>query len=191
MQICFANAKSGVGSNAGAVLSKYDLLLTIAMVVNSWYTVIMPMPRKSRSNCLLCGEKTARAGYKYCSNRCQLEYQRKVYIAGWKAGKIKGLQSLGIVSSSIKRYLRDKFDNKCCLCGWSEVNQKTGEVPLVADHIDGNWRNNVEKNLRLICPNCDSLTPTYAGLNRGNGRGNRVLSKRAQEGRLLKKIKPV
>ncbi len=56
---------------------------------------------------------------------------------------------------------------------------------LVSDHIDGNWRNNIENNLRLICPNCDSLTHTYAGLNRGNGRKGRLLSKRAREGYLL------
>ena len=63
------------------------------------------------------------------------------------------------------------------------MNLKTGLVPLVADHIDGNWRNNVENNLRLLCPNCDSLTPTYAGSNRGNGRKARILSNRAKEGR--------
>ncbi len=96
-----------------------------------------------------------------------------------------GLRSLGLVSRYIKRYLRRKFGNKCCLCGWSRVNPKTGQVPLVADHVDGNWRNNTENNLRLICPNCDALSLTYAGLNKGNGRKNRVLSKRAKEGRLL------
>ena len=95
-----------------------------------------------------------------------------------------GLQRLGVVSGHVKRYLREKFSNKCCLCGWAEINPKTGQAPLVADHIDGNWRNNVESNLRLICPNCDALSPTYAGLNRGNGRKNRVVSKRAKEGPL-------
>ncbi len=114
-----------------------------------------------------------------------MEYQYQCYIKKWKSGEINGLQGIGIVSSHVKRYLRRKFDNKCCLCGWAEVNKKIGYSPLVADHIDGNWRNNVESNLRLICPNCDSLTSTYAGLNRGNGRKNRVLSKRAKEGRLL------
>lgn len=151
----------------------------------------MSMPRKRRSNCLACGSETKRYGYKYCSNACQLEYQHRLYIEKWKSGKIKGLQSLGIVSTHIKRYLRGKFGNRCCLCGWSRINPKTGQVPLVADHIDGNWRNNVESNLRLVCPNCDSLSPTYAGLNRGNGRGSRVLSKRAKEGRLLMRSKPV
>ena len=150
----------------------------------------MSLPKKKRENCLQCGKETARAGYKYCCNACQLAFQRDAYIQKWKEGKISGLQRLGIVSTSIKRYLREKYNNKCCLCGWSEVNQKTGLVPLVADHIDGNWRNNVESNLRLLCPNCDSLTPTYSGSNRGNGRANRVISKRILEGRLLSKKTP-
>ncbi len=145
----------------------------------------MSMPKKLREKCANCSQETARAIYKYCSNACQIEYQFQLYIKEWKAGKIKGLQGLGIVSGYIKRYLRRKFGNKCCLCGWAKINIKTGQVPLVADHIDGNWRNNIESNLRLLCPNCDSLSPTYAGLNRGNGRKNRVLSKRAREGRQL------
>ena len=64
-------------------------------------------------------------------------------------------------------------------------NPKTGKVPLVADHIDGNWQNNIEENLRLICPNCDSLSPTYAALNKGHGRKHRRPSKRAKDASLL------
>ncbi len=124
-------------------------------------------------------------GYKYCTNKCQAEYRYKQYIGQWLSGEASGLQGHGVVSRYVKRYLREKFDIKCCLCAWSQVNVVTGFVPLVADHIDGNWRNNTEENLRLICPNCDSLTATYAGLNRGNGRKQRVLSKRAKEGRLF------
>jgi hypothetical protein len=142
------------------------------------------MPKKIRERCLQCKKETSRAGYKYCSNACQIEFQYQSYIGKWMAGKVNGLQGLGIVSGYVKRYLRRKYSNKCCLCGWAKINPKIGQVPLVADHIDGNWRNNTENNLRLICPNCDSLTPTYAGLNRGNGRKGRVLSNRAIEGRL-------
>jgi hypothetical protein len=150
----------------------------------------MSIPKKPKEKCLSCGKETARAGYKYCSNACQIEYQYQSYIRKWKVGEVNGLQGIGIVSRHLKRYLRRKFGNKCCLCGWSKINSKTGQVPLVADHIDGNWRNNIESNLRLICPNCDALTPTYAGLNRRNGRKGRVLSKRAKEGRLLVTGKP-
>ena len=148
------------------------------------------MPKKIREKCLSCDKETARASYKYCSNICQNEFQYQAYIRQWKAGEIVGLQGLGIVSNYIKRYLREKFDNRCCKCGWSEINLKTKTIPLVADHIDGNWRNNAESNLRLLCPNCDSLTFTYAGLNRGNGRMNRVRSKRAVEARLMMKNRP-
>jgi len=146
----------------------------------------MSLPRMPREKCLNCGEETPRAKYKYCSNACQIQYQHKLYIRKWKDGEINGLLSIGVVSGHIKKYLREKYHNKCYLCGWSKINLVTGSVPLVADHIDGNWRNNVETNLRLICPNCDALTSTYAGLNRDKGRPNRVLSKRAKEGRLFR-----
>lgn len=145
------------------------------------------MPKKMRSKCLTCGKDPARPTYRYCSNFCQREYEHHLRIQRWKSGEESGLQNIGIVTNPIKRYLREKFGNKCVLCGWSQINAKTGKVPLVADHIDGNWRNNTEDNLRLICPNCDSLSPTYSALNKGNGRKNRALSKRTLEARLLRK----
>ena len=146
----------------------------------------MANPKKPRNPCLNCGKEPYGHTYKYCSNVCQHEYQYNAYIKEWRSGKDNGLRANGLVSRFIKKYLRRKFENKCSMCGWSRVNSKTGVIPLVADHIDGNWRNNAEENLRLICPNCDSLSPTYAGLNRGNGRKDRPVSKRATSARLVK-----
>lgn len=140
---------------------------------------------KPKSFCVTCGNETARRGYTYCSNSCQQEYQYRDFIKRWKEGKVIGLRNIGVVSKAIKRYLREKYNNKCVLCGWSEINQKTGLVPLVADHIDGDWTNNTENNLRLICSNCDSLSPTYAALNKGRGRKGRRENKRAKVRGLL------
>ena len=146
------------------------------------------MPKKPRRSCLSCGKEPARAQYIYCSNTCQAEYQYREYIQKWQGGEVDGLNTIGIVTGQIKKFLRRKFGNKCCLCGWSRVNSATGLVPLVADHIDGNWRNNSENNLRLVCPNCDALLPTFAALNKGRGRPNRAVSKRSQEAQYLKKL---
>ena len=150
----------------------------------------MANPKKPRPKCPVCGKEPYRSYYKYCSNICQRKYEYQEYIKKWQIGKVSGLMCLGLVSRYVKKYLRDKFGNKCCICGWAEVNLKTGQVPLVADHLDGNWRNNQEENLRLLCPNCDSLTPTFAGLNRGKGREMRVKSKRAREARSMFLSKP-
>jgi len=95
------------------------------------------------------------------------------YIMKWKAGLVDGMKGEYQISSHIVRYLREKFNNKCSKCGWNEVNSYTGKIPLETEHIDGDYTNNKEENLDLLCPNCHSLTSTYKGANRGNGRKQR------------------
>ncbi len=177
------------GSWGCRTLSTCDQLYLCKLVCICDIIRHMPNPKKPRTKCPVCKKEPARAIYTYCSNACQHEFQYQTYIKEWKEGKISGLNSIGLVSDSVKRYLRQKFDNKCCFCGWSKVNPKTGKVPLVADHIDGNWKNNTEENLRLVCPNCDSLSPTFAGSNKGNGRPLRAASNRAKEGQLLARMR--
>lgn len=105
------------------------------------------------------------------------EFQRKIYldyIDNWKLGKVSGTKGNGEqISSYIRKYLFEKFDNKCSKCGWNQVNLFTNKIPLEVEHIDGNCQNNVEENLLLLCPNCHSLTSTYRALNKGYGRKNR------------------
>ena len=57
-------------------------------------------------------------------------------------------------------------------CNWNMVNQTTGLVPIQLEHIDGDSDNNDLKNLKLLCPNCHSLTPTFGALNK-NGRDSK------------------
>jgi transposase-like protein len=40
-------------------------------------------------------------------------------------------------------------------------------IPLELDHINGDRRDNRLENVRLLCPNCHALTPTYRGRNVG------------------------
>lgn len=122
-------------------------------------------------NCLCCGRKVNYG--KYCNNTCQAEYQYRSYISDWKNGLVNGMRGKYQISAHIHRYLREKYHNQCAKCGWGETNIYTNKVPLEIEHIDGNYLNNKEDNLILLCPNCHSLTATYKGANRGNGRKDR------------------
>ncbi len=122
--------------------------------------------------CTNCGEKISNKK-KFCSNQCQKEYQYKEYIDKWQKGKIDGLRGEYQISMYIKTYLFKKYNYKCAKCGWSEKNPYTNNIPLEIEHIDGNYKNNKENNLILLCPNCHSLTPTYKGANLNHGRKSR------------------
>ncbi|MBO5142896.1 MAG: HNH endonuclease [Clostridia bacterium] len=110
---------------------------------------------------------------KYCSNKCQKEYEYNSYIENWKKGKVSGMRGKYQISMHIKKYIFEKYNYKCAICGWDRTNQYTGQLPLEIEHKDGNYENNHEENLTLLCPNCHSLTSTYKGANLNHGRKSR------------------
>ena len=76
-------------------------------------------------------------------------------------------------STMAKKYLIELHGNNCLDidCVWDFAKRP---VVVELEHIDGNSENNTLSNLTLLCPNCHSLTPTYKGKNKGNGRAKRL-----------------
>ena len=124
------------------------------------------------NKCLNCLSTLGLKGKKYCNNKCQREYE-------WKLLKLNFISTDNICEIKVserqkdriaKRYLIEKCGNICKICKWGKLNKYTNNVPIELEHIDGNSTNWKLKNLTLLCPNCHSLTKTYKGANRGNGR---------------------
>lgn len=93
---------------------------------------------------------------------------------GWAKGKTlvdissvltkNSSASTGLVRNIIQREGLLKYE-----CAWCGLGPEWRGKPLTLelDHIDGDHRNHTITNLRFLCPNCHSMTPTYRGVNTG------------------------
>lgn len=122
---------------------------------------------RKKPKCLGCGVQLDDYHRKYCSNACQgklknSETIQRVISEDW------GDWNKGTIDRNSKMYLISVHGEKCMKCGWDEVNQWTGKVPIELNHIDGNPENHSLSNLELLCPNCHSLSEFTKS--RGKGR---------------------
>jgi|688.fasta_scaffold36656_1 hypothetical protein len=132
---------------------------------------------KVTKNCVSCGTvmENVRSDKKYCCHTCSSNHRRKIKFDQIESGDGT------LYVRNYRNYLIHIRGNKCEDCGWDKINSVTGNCPIELEHIDGNSENNSIDNLKLLCPNCHSLTSTYKNLNKGKGRHSR--RKRYAEGK--------
>jgi 5-methylcytosine-specific restriction endonuclease McrA len=101
----------------------------------------------------------------FCCLPCQAQWRKKSTRARFVLGSVTD-------RGTIRKILHEQ-NPSCFECGIQTWQGKT--ISLEVDHIDGDASNNLPNNLRLLCPNCHSVTPTWKARNKGSGRASRGL----------------
>lgn len=132
---------------------------------------------KKRANIYYCKNCSTKLNHKkiYCSKICEHSFTYSDYIEKWKNGAVSGGEN-GKISNYLRKFMLEKSNNKCQICGFNTSHPLDGKPVLHIDHINGNWLDNSENNLRVLCPNCHSLTVNFGCRNIGSGR-HRALKK--------------
>lgn len=158
----------------GAAIKKtakqYGIILEQRRKINKNETFNKGKKLKSytKDKCVTCGKEYIKYNkkLKYCSIQCEQKHHREEFIKKWLKGEIDATICGYELSNTIRKYLLEKAGYKCEKCGWSEVNEYTGKVPLQIHHIDGNCKNNTKENLQVLCPNCHALTENFGSRNK-------------------------
>lgn len=133
-------------------------------------------PRKTQTthyNCLNCGQigeyHPATSRGKFCSSTCQHDYNWKtIYVPLIECGQSSNKRHL-------KKYIKEVRGDKCEDCGQLPIHNNK-PLTLQLDHVDGDSDNDILSNLRLLCPNCHTQTPTFCS--KKNSKGHTKQTKR-------------
>ena len=123
-------------------------------------------------NCLQCKKIVIRRpneikkGHKlFCGINCCKTYKTSAIKNNTNELFLKGEIK---TRSTLRRLVIDRDGYSCSSCHNTIWLNK--QIPLWLDHTDGNASNNLPDNLRMVCLNCDALSPTFGGKNKGKGR---------------------
>jgi len=142
-------------------------------------------------NCVYCKKEvtTVFRGKKeprYCASACVGGKKKQDLLDKWLSGQHTGLMPSGKMSGTIRNFLLEEAKFSCEECGWNKRHPVDNKPLVQIDHKDGNPMNCARKNLRVLCPNCHSLTPTYMARNASNPQ--RVLIRKTLKEMKLKRL---
>lgn len=107
----------------------------------------------------------------YCNNQCQCDHEYHMYIEQWLRREQPGSRGKTLqLSGHVRRYLHETCGTACSQCGWDAKHPVDGKPLTEIDHIDGDAANSYFENLRILCPNCHSMTPTFRARNKKSSR---------------------
>lgn len=116
--------------------------------------------------CERCTKVLTNKQTRYCSNKCQRSAASELVVEMWLGGADVGYTGKAVqIKKAIRRYLLEQAKNACSLCGWDRLHPVDGRPLVEVDHIDGDALNCSPENLRVLCPNCHSMTPTFRARN--------------------------
>jgi hypothetical protein len=115
--------------------------------------------RGSQKKCAICDAPTS--NFKFCSRKCFVVDKRRKIEQRIRDGKYNLTWS---GNSFLRDFLIRERGRKCEFCQRNEWMGKP--VPLTVHHDDGDARNNLPTNLRLICWNCHGVTPNFGRKNK-------------------------
>jgi hypothetical protein len=130
-----------------------------------------PLPKVVKS-CFTCRKAINRNANTYCSHKCQVKNERNIFIVKWLNEEVSGNNNTATnsLSSYVRTYMLEINNCACSVCGWNKRHPVDNKPLVEIDHINGDSSNSFYSNLRVLCPNCHSETPTFRARNKKSSR---------------------
>jgi 5-methylcytosine-specific restriction endonuclease McrA len=129
------------------------------------YSTQCEVNKQKNSAGLKTAISTGHRNYKAVYENLPAEIKQRM---NWNKGKFTGTQFEYGGTGNHKGVLINERGHACEQC--LNATWLDAPITLELDHVDGDRKNNIRENLRLLCPNCHAMTPTWRGRNINSGK---------------------